>query len=251
MTIGFDELYEIYTSAQLIKGRAAVYAIALFISIIITVIKLIKQAERNATDEGASIGKKLLVLIKPLLPFYIILGMLPFLITSLETVINTVFNNMDVQAVSFYDMDESLFELLNDTVEEYENTPAYNVFGTIALSVKIEFIWFIAQVSKYLFSFALGTYFLWLIGIEVFAPVAVLGIVFKEEFSWITHKWVSNLIACKMYLVLLLVSNVISIGFYKIFNASDDYWGFMTIIIFLLFRVYLYKQAMSIASKVF
>lgn len=262
--ISFNDLFtDVYLNNKMSVLRASLFGAAMIISVIITFVRFGKELQQSATTEMTQVTfvQKIIKLLKPLLPFYLAAMMLPFAVSGVEYGINKVFNSAGisrVEKITDYDRDtkEMLLELYRRKEIIIKRMGEADLFSglhyhmqKVEIDITIFSLKVVKRISTYLFGFAIGLYFLWLIGLEAFAPIAVLGLVFKNEMRGYFDKWLSHMIACKMYLLLLYVSNGLSIGFYWAF-LKDDYHQIITGIIFLLFRVFLYRQSLNISSKI-
>ena len=258
LSVGYsDVLSKVYLSDDLVSGRLWLYGFSFLLAIIISAVKTFKIADKEVTDGEAmsydSIAKKMLRLARPLITFYFFIAIAPLLMTAIEVTIDSFadsfglvskLNNITENTFSEELQEQSMKDMVVDIV-----TGEFTILSFWEDVVEIGFLKLSNLINTYLFGFALGVYFLWLLVLEMFTPIAVLGFVYKEDMGKYADRWVSNMIACKLYLVFLFVANIVAVGFYQIFK-EDDYNGILVAVIFIMFRVTLYRQAFNLASKV-
>ena len=266
--IGYSDIESLYNQNKLSALYLVIYGLAIVFSLFVTIYKFGKQIKEDTIDKPITLSA-IYKLLLPFLPYYLLLFAMPILSGMFETMTNLIVNSVSnaVPSGDFSDLDQPIKDYLKGKLEAVGNITILGVdtgitdpFEKFSIWIEEFLLSLTVPFSHYLYAFSLTVYFLWLMVLESFAPLAVLGIVFKE-FTNFTTSYVKNIIANKLFLIFLALSNLMSIGIYTIYkngvtsnilNPLDikAVKSLGMIIIFILLKAFLYKKSFDLANKI-
>ena len=215
----------------------------------------------------------------PLVPYYLVIIAVPLISSLFNSATNTLVDSVDnaIPKTEFRALDQPLQDYKDNKKEVVvEKTITINVLGQ-EVDTKIEDPWakfklwveeatlsFLTPVTHYLYAFSLSVYFIWLLILEALSPIAALGL-FYNEFKAYTHAFFKNMLACKLFLILLALSNAFSVEMYALYMGRSSWTTgigpatglnvtgnpLVVIIVFLLLRAFLYKKSWELSNKLF
>ena len=270
----YNSIEAIYDSLKLSRLFFAVWTLCVLVALGITIYKIGKNIKKTMVDGDSIKPKDFFNALLPLVPYYLVIFAIPALSGMFNSATNTLVDAVDgaIPKTEFRALDQPLQDYIDEKKEKKE-TITINVLGK-KVDTKIESPWtkfkkwieelmlsFLGPVTHYLYAFSLSVYFLWLLILEALSPIAALGL-FYSEFKQYTHSFFKNMLACKLFLILLAVSNAFSVEMYALYMGRSSwttaYNGFnftenpiIVIVVFLLLRAFLYKKSWELSNKLF
>lgn len=250
--ISYGDIEQLYQRIKFDKATIAVYGVVGFIVFVITCFRIIKVYQKE-NDKGMDY-KSFIEILKPLIPFYIVLALLPGMVSILEKGISILmdsFGTFDSLDIGSNDLEEYQKESYKEFLTTQSENAWWKFNFTDLFDHGRQYVWFglIKQWNRYLFTMALSVYYMWLLLLEVFAPLGMIGLIFKELKGY-SDTWIKNFLACKLFLAGIFVANLLSLGLYKLYRDVGDYPLIVQIIFLVIFRGYLYKQALNISKSI-
>lgn len=258
--VGFGAIEKLARSLKFSTAFAAVYTLVILIVFIVTVLR-IAFLNYKENQKGYTF-KSFVEIAKPLLPFYIIISALPFLLTFIDFSISYVFDQFGTFSDNAYGAEE-INKLIKDRknyytkeIKEIYADSSIGYFADIQVRwlkiIKGVEIWIlkgVGELMRYLFTFAICIYFAWVLVLDVFAPIGGAGLIYKE-FKNFGESWLKNMIASRAFLAMIIIGDLLSIGIYKIYREIGDYNLFIHILFLIMLRGYLYRNALNLSKSI-
>lgn len=234
-----------------------VWGTILLVIFVITCLKVAYEAYKES-KKGFSFSS-VFEIAKPIVPAYLSITLIPVLTVAVFTIVGLLFEAI-VEGKDFDNgnddlVAEQLFieEVYNIDIIQARKSGLGGSTEAFLLTKEKDLILLpyklAEEINEYLFVFALSTYVLWLVIIQIFAPLAGAGFIFKELKEYSTS-WTKNYISSNIFLAAIVLANGISLGVYNIYAISGEYNFLVHIIFMIMLRAYLYNKAFSISSKI-
>ena len=184
LKIGYTDIEKLYQANKFNDLFLFVYGAAMIFALFITLFKFGKQIKANSIDKPITI-QALFELLLPFLPYYLLLTAMPLLSGIFESftafMVDTVPNA--VPSNGFSDLDQPMADYLKAQKDDIKTWSVLsmefkNPFKSFSLWLEEMALNIISPIAHYLYAFALTVYFMWLLVLEAFAPIAFLGLVF-------------------------------------------------------------------------
>ena len=254
----FDDIRVV---AESLFGNGPAVLVWISVIFIIFVIACLKVAvEFYKESKKGFTFSSFLEIAKPILHAYLAISVIPFLTGVFITVVGLLFNEIVGDTAFDNGNDDIVAE--RELIEEVYNIDAIlvrdndNIFGGIRSDFierekKLAVLPYILaeEINEYLFVFAVSSYFLWFVIVQIFAPFGGAGFIFKELKTY-SESWQKNYLAANIYLAAIVLSNGISLGVYNIYRTSGEYNFLVHIIFLIILLAFLYTRSFAIASKI-
>lgn len=275
----YNSIEAIYDNLKLSRLFFAVWTLCVLVTLGITIYKIGKNIKKTMVDNESIKPRDFFNALLPLVPYYLVILAVPLISSLFNTATNTLVDAVEnaIPTGDFSALDQPLLDYEQNRNEVVaEKTITITVFGEevdtgvqdpwAKLKVAVEgvVLSFLTPVTHYLYAFSLSVYFMWLLILEALSPIAALGL-FYSEFKPYTHAFFKNMLACKLFLILLALSNAISVEMYALYMGRSSWTTeigpatvlnvtgnpLVVIIVFLLLRAFLYKKSWELSNKLF
>lgn len=276
--MNYYSIEAIYNSLKLSQLFIAVWTLCVLVTLGITIYKIGKNIKKTMVDGDSIRPKDFFNALLPLVPYYLVIMAVPVISSLFNSATNTLVDAVDnaIPKTEFSALDQPLRDYINENKNEEEEAIIVTVFGqevdtgiddpSAKAKAWIEetALSFLTPITHYLYAFSLSVYFMWLLILEALSPIAALGF-FYSEFKQYTHAFFKNMLACKLFLILLAVSNAFSVEMYALYMGRSSWTvgvgpttGFnitgnpmVVVVVFLLLRAFLYKKSWELSNKLF
>lgn len=254
--IVFRDIEGIYKALIQDKAALVVYAI---IAVIIFIVACLKVAFNTYKESQSGFTfKSVIEISKPILPAYLSFTLIPAITAAIIFSISAIFSSFTDSDIG--NGDNELEQYIENSKQSYDAKIAYldkknkyvNIEGLVVRHrkwVEINLLEFISELNRYLFTFAVSGYFLWLILLNVFAPFGAVGFIYKE-FRTYSDTWIKNFLACHAFLAAIIIANSLSLGIYNLYATVGDYNIIVHILFLIMLRGVLYSKALGFAKSI-
>lgn len=268
--MNYKDIEGIYELLKLNGLFLMVWTLCVLVAMGITLYKIGKNLKKTMIDNESIKPKDFINALMPFIPYYLVIFAIPLFSALFNSATDYLVDAVENARPEndFSQLDKPLQDYIDNKDEEIDSytlkvgdlkIEIKNPIEEAIIMVEDAFLSLTTLVSSYLYTFALSTYFVWLLILEALSPIAALGF-FYPEFKQYTQSFFKNMLACKMFLVLLAVSNLFSVKLYEIYMESSTWLGneqsilitpTSVMVVFVLFRAYLYKKSWELSNKLF
>jgi hypothetical protein len=251
---GWKEVESIYQSLKTNNLGIGLYMVSISIALIIIVSKGAKNFS-NIRDSSTGIidMKSFMDTIMPYIYGLMIVIAIPVIISTVEAGLSYI-ENITMSNIGFKHP-KSIAEALEKELEEKminggidivlnpQNAiaHAFDMFGILTLKPLL------AMLDQYLFAGALTIRYLYLLGLELVAPIAVVGLIAKETENWF-YTWAKNMLACYLMIPIFLIALAFAEGL-KQFLITEHGITSMALILVCFLKFSLFKFSATLVFK--
>lgn len=239
---GWSEAEQVYQSIKTNNIGISLYLVAISIALIIMVAKGSVSFNKMIDEETGTIDMKgFLATITPYIIGLIIVLAIPVIISTIEKALSYI-ETSTMSSLGKNKPDKIADALSKELIEKMSNG---GVLGLMTLDVAqiidlVSILLFkplFAMLDQYMFAVAVAIRYLYLLGLELVAPIAVVGLISEKTQSWF-FAWCKNMLACYLMIPMFLIAMTMAEGL-KTYLITDG-----GITIFALFLVCVIKFAL-------
>lgn len=252
---------EVESAYQSVKGTGlatGLYSIVSTLAVVITIYKILQNYWAGATDSNSKTPdmKKYMDLLKPLIPYILIIFALPFVISLVEAMFSLMEQNFlgeigdkpPLDFTEYVKYEEELYA----TKERPTNMVGMPSWDTMMQDMSDYIrIYCIAPlmlfIDNYLFSFAISGRYIYLILLEMIAPLAVLSLMYKSTENWF-FSWLKNMMICYMLVPGFMLANFFATQLFEVLVGNGD-MGILMMLFMIALKMYLYKKVAEFTSR--
>lgn len=257
------ELKQVYSFLHTNGLVNSLILLSSFIALIF-IIKRIYKAFKDYDKEDKDY-KVLFDIIKEYIMIITFIAIFPFVLNQVELLLAGVQDSVSSHFNASVELstDAYISKIVDDYIEtKKENlTTSNQSFATEVISIPMEWFQsllgttlstFTLQIMKYLYFFACGMRYLWLLMLEILAPLAIVCML-DEETKGYFKNWLKNMFLCYMLIPFFLLADVVGELTIKVLSANNllfsySSYGLLAVIATLIFKIALYKYS---ATKTF
>ena len=254
--ITFSQIQEYFLDINYDKKTLLIRNLVFLIVFLITVFK-IANAHLKESSKGWSYNS-FVNIVKPILPFYIVVYASGYILDFVQLILAYIFDFSDIDSIFSIDIDD--FKLMfkdkmEKTAEDMANGGFWDsvsgYFSMIGHMSEAYFLDILGFFTRYMFAFPVALYFLWLLVLNIFAPIGVVGFIKGlEDLKPFSLSWIKNYISCQIFLVACITAELVSLGIYNLYRLHGDYNIIVHLFFLIILRAFLYKQALSVSKSI-
>ena len=249
----YREVEGAYQAVKATGILTATYFIVGALAVVITIRKVLTEYWNGIVDSKDEITdvKKYFDLLKPLIPYVLFLSAFPFIISLVESLFALMEENLlgKIGHSPVVDFDEYLKGI--EEIYINKNRPR-GMLGMMSSQIMIEDaidyikIYIIApimlMIDNYIFSFAIAGRYVYLLMLEVVAPFAILGLMYKST-EGMFFTWFKNMMVCFLLVPSFMIANLFANKIFEILVMNS------AIGLLLALKLTLYKVVKSNAKS--
>ncbi|PHS04995.1 MAG: hypothetical protein COA88_12990 [Kordia sp.] len=247
--IGYSEVEAVYQTFITNGTTVVFYAMSYTLAIIITVWKIVKAYWQEMEQGKVKDMKKFVTAFKPILPMMLVMAALPFIISLVES----LFANLEANIL---DKTGSAPEVLSYMESADEEAAKMDEAYGLIWSVDQYLSYFMLTVLKpimifienYLFSMALAGRYVYLILLELIAPLAIVSLLFDKSHD-IFWGWFKNMLVCYLLVPGFMIANYFADQMWNAFYDFNDDNGDLNFLFIIALKLFLYKVVASRTSQ--
>ncbi|MEN5058904.1 hypothetical protein [Sphingobacterium kitahiroshimense] len=249
---GWKEVEAVYQSLKVNTLGISLYVVSISIAVIIMVAKGSKQFPKMMDESTGTIDmKSFLKTITPYIYGLMIVSAIPVIISTMEKGLS--FIEQGIMSSLGAKAPKSIADALEkELIEKMGNG---GILGIVQMDIAqmadiigiLVFKPLFAMLDQYLFAGALSIRYLYLLGLELVAPIAVVGLISEETQSWF-FTWAKNMLACYLMIPMFLIALTFAEGL-KQFLITES--GITTFALFLVcfLKFSLFKFSATLVFK--
>lgn len=253
MIVSYSEVTSAYQS---IKGSgvfAGAYIVAILIGGTATVINLLKTYQKSLEEDEPFQTSTYIKMVKPMWKFVAVLAILPFALNFVESIFGMVETTTKSGTVSnyFLGMSSNIYqEQLRAWYIDYEKANFFmKPFKSMQLGLINLMSELIGFVEDYMFSFFITGRYMFLLFLELMAPVAIMTSLHEPTRQYL-YTWIKLMFMCYLLVPGFIIANEFGIQISSVW-AQGGYYGFWMLAISLALRLYLYREVKVILKSIF
>lgn len=249
---GWSEVETVYQSIKSDSWGISFYLVAISVALIIMVSKGASSFPKMIDEQTGTIDmKSFLTTIYPYIIGLIVVMAIPVIISTIEKALSyieqaTMTNIGADRPMKVADaLSKELVEkMANGGVLAIIRMDIAQILDIIGILVAKPFL---AMLDQYLFAGALSIRYLYLMALELVAPIAVVGLISKETESWF-FTWCKNMLACYLMIPMFLISLALAEGL-KQFLITEGGVTSIALILVCFLKLGLFKFSASLVFK--
>lgn len=251
---GWQEVEQVYQSIKTNNITLAVWTVAMAIAVVVLIVKGGKTLPKLIETETGTIDVR--AFITAMLPFFygfLVIIALPVIISTAEAAFSYI-EQATMNGIGAKQPKSISDALSQELAEKFANGGAWGLM-TMDITEVFDFIGILvfkplfAMIDQWMFAGALAYRYMYLLMLELIAPIAVVGLISKSTESWF-YQWCKNMLACYLLIPAFLLAISFGEGL-KGFLVTDG--GITTFALFMVvvIKFGLIKQATSMVFKLF
>jgi hypothetical protein len=245
-TESVEEVYQQLISSGLTK---TLIGFSSLIGFGITIHKIIKEYWETMVENEKIDMRKLLKAFMPYLSYLLLIIALPFLIYFVEHLLAQV-ERLVLEKVGDSPSADGFIEQAEK--EQEFLTKELGIGWTLDFGLWMSYLGVIIIrpimifFDNYLFCMALAGRYLYLIMLQIIAPICIIGLLYEKTSDWF-WSWSKNLLCCYLLVPAFMISNFFAESLFVALFRNGAYGGTELLFIIAL-KLFLYKQS---GSRVF
>lgn len=254
-----------YTRLRSTGVRYAFVSVVTVLALIWCIWKIVIQYKRGLESENGIDYKAIIGLLKPLLPFIAFIALFPIIINVIEILISHgeryIYNSVGFKTI---DLDAIVRkEALRDGNPNKESEwgvdlswdigeSLLNIWEMIRSTARVSLLFAMGLVDSYLYTIVLLLRYLWLILLEITAPIAILCLFMSDSdnnYKDIFTSWLRNLYSCYMLGAAFVVANFLAEGIRVYLWEKYDTDNIITILFVIIIKILLYGASRTYSSR--
>lgn len=253
MLISYAEVENAYQSIKQSSMFSATVVLGVMIGAVITIVNLLRQYQKSLEDGQDFQYKAFFQLLKPLFFYALVATLAPVLFSFLERLLSELELSIreSVAAEYFVGNEDQIMQTQLDAIEEdYKDAAWYEMIGkSFKTSLIVMMSEFIAFCDQYLLSFVIAGRYLYLIFLELVAPIVIIMSLLEETRSWL-WSWMKQMLVCYLLVPGFLIAHELATSIVRVW-AEGGYYGFMMLLASIALKIYLYRQAQKYITGLF
>ena len=207
---GWSEIEAVYQSIKTNNMGIALYMVAISIALVVMISKGGASFPKMIDSETGSIDfKAFLTTLYPYLIGLIVVSALPVIISTIEKA------RSFIEQSTMSSLGHTRPKKIADALEEelIEKMANGGILGIINMDIThmldmvgiLVFKPLFAMIDQYMFAGAIAIRYMYLLGLELVAPIAVVGLISEKTESWF-FTWCKNMLACYMMIPMFLIA---------------------------------------------
>lgn len=253
-----DNVVKAYEAVKFNGVSKGIIALCTFIALIIVINKFITAFKAAHTEgEGQINAKKFFDLFYIYIFTLAIIMVAPFAFTVIEKGLGEAQNEL----IEYYqqDVDLSIDEAIVTFTENYinevqrrNNWVGKQIQEVIMLPINISFYTVLLYATKYIFFFFASSRYLYLILLEIVAPLAIIFYM-DEKTRHFTYAYLKNLFVCYMMIPAFLIANVFGnfIADNIMHMVGENKYSMLGLLFAFIFKLFLFGGGVKFCRQLF